>query len=370
MFFRANPWKANSQTHNGVLPMKLNSSIAKLFDTLDEAVIAAGNGKIIYANTSAENLFGGRLQDAKALDRFDPLLLDTPGDIVYGSVRRGNEFLPAAAVTLGALRIITVSFPPEDSASRDLSALCPHLNTQLGVSTAGLAVIKMKLQKLRVHAADENLARVSKSLHSLSRVVSNYSLLFGDKIHRNDQLLDLVTLLTDVAVTANYLLAGTGVELVCSPQVSDCLFTGDQQLIERMVLNLVSNSIKFSEHGGKITLNVYPWHDGSMIEVSDGGGASRPMFTRFKQGYDIKDPEAGVGLGLPVVQRIAAMYDGNVVASVTNTGTRMLVFLPSTPHPLSFNDYSTAISDTDPLEVFLTELADVLSYSSFMREDI
>ena len=111
MFFRANPWKANSQTHNGVLPMKLNSSIAKLFDTLDEAVIAAGNGKIIYANTSAENLFGGRLQDAKALDRFDPLLLDTPGDIVYGSVRRGNEFLPAAAVTLGALRIITVSFP-------------------------------------------------------------------------------------------------------------------------------------------------------------------------------------------------------------------------------------------------------------------
>ncbi len=115
------------------------------------------------------------------------------------------------------------------------------------------------------------------------------------------------------------------------------LVSSDQNIIHKVVVNLVSNAIKFTEPGGQVTLTVSLDQEEQRIslKVSDTGiGISTndiaSIFERFKQAdSSISRKYGGSGLGLSLVKEMAELLGGRItVSSLEGEGSVFEVLLP------------------------------------------
>lgn len=110
-------------------------------------------------------------------------------------------------------------------------------------------------------------------------------------------------------------------------------FEGDEELMSQVWLNLLNNSIKFSNDNGVISVAMHNTSDNVQIVVSDDGIGMNAderarIFDQFYQS-DTSLAKEGSGLGLTIVKRIVDMHHGGIeVKSEPGEGTRFIVSLP------------------------------------------
>ena len=111
---------------------------------------------------------------------------------------------------------------------------------------------------------------------------------------------------------------------------------GDERAVRQIVLNLLSNSIKFTPQGGEIWLKVgWTASGGQYISVKDtGSGIAEDeipiVLASFGQGSNsIKSAEQGAGLGLPIAKSLIDMHGGTfTLKSKLRIGTEVIVTFP------------------------------------------
>jgi two-component system, OmpR family, sensor histidine kinase MprB len=113
--------------------------------------------------------------------------------------------------------------------------------------------------------------------------------------------------------------------------------SGDATALERAVLNLLDNAVKYSPRGGVVRVGLHPVGDGTaMLEVADSGPgiaqADLPyVFERFYRATEDRG-RPGSGLGLSIVKQVAERHGGSVRAGrSTDGGTLLALQLPGTP---------------------------------------
>lgn len=109
----------------------------------------------------------------------------------------------------------------------------------------------------------------------------------------------------------------------------------DPEALRRILQNLVSNAVKFTEPGGSITLRAQAMDERVQIEVEDTGiGIDSEfvphLFDAFEQeSKGSKRTHEGSGLGLAVAQRLVTLMNGTIdVETAKGEGTRFFVRLP------------------------------------------
>jgi two-component system phosphate regulon sensor histidine kinase PhoR len=110
---------------------------------------------------------------------------------------------------------------------------------------------------------------------------------------------------------------------------------GDADGLERLVLNLLDNAIKYNQPGGQVTLRLAQADHAALLEVSDTGIGIPPeslprIFERFyRVDKGRSRDEGGTGLGLAIVKHVAQAHGGQVdVESRMGKGTTFRVRLP------------------------------------------
>ncbi len=112
------------------------------------------------------------------------------------------------------------------------------------------------------------------------------------------------------------------------------VFASDVRL-QQLILNLVSNSVRYTPRGGKITIRARREDDAVTVSVEDEGTGIEPeklphIFEEFYKG-DPDSPE-GTGLGLSICKRIVDMHHGEIWAESpvpeTGIGTRVTFTIP------------------------------------------
>ena len=113
------------------------------------------------------------------------------------------------------------------------------------------------------------------------------------------------------------------------------IILGDAPALERVVMNLMSNSIKFTPDGGRVTVTVRPSEGGAELLVSDTGigipeSDQEQLFTRFFRAAAANEQAIqGSGLGLSIVHALVVQHGGTVsVVSHPGEGTTVTVRLP------------------------------------------
>lgn len=119
--------------------------------------------------------------------------------------------------------------------------------------------------------------------------------------------------------------------------VSSASFVGDEDLIRRLLLNLVDNAVRHAPPGSAVSILMAEEDDAFTIAISDRGPGIPPsvqphIFERFYRGDPARTREPsyqGAGLGLALARWIARVHNGDVtLASSSEQGTTFTVRLP------------------------------------------
>src|ERR1043166_5479315 len=108
---------------------------------------------------------------------------------------------------------------------------------------------------------------------------------------------------------------------------------GDAELVERLLLIVLDNAIKYTAAGGNVRLDVSARDGQRAVIVTDTGvgiaAAELPrIFERFYRGDGARQRAEGAGLGLPIARWIADSHGARLLVASDTTGTRVQVDFP------------------------------------------
>ncbi len=142
--------------------------------------------------------------------------------------------------------------------------------------------------------------------------------------------------------------------LECSCACPDARLVADRTALRQVLLNLISNAVKFTPAGGSVRVHGAVTAEGAFrLAVSDTGiGIAEADLERVMQPFgQVRDPaittKGGTGLGLPIVKNIAEAHGGRLdIDSVPGRGTTVTMTLPAervhAPAPQAVSEPQTA----------------------------
>lgn len=262
---------------------------------------------------------------------------------------------------------------------RLLSEVLPNVSAQLRSTMANLFAAAGRIAPPDARDADpeldQNAAYLTMSCHRMLRLVGNLSAMSELKdapapaLHNDDivafcqELADNVELLFE--------LCGINFRFSCDCTRRTIAFNG--ALLERALLNLLSNAMKFTPRGGTVELRVACGERFVRIIVSDTGCGIPTdrldhLFDQYLETDRIDAYPHGLGLGLALAQRIAQRLGGTITAESTEgEGSAFTLSLPNARtdalalHEERF-DYAGGFDHA------LMELSDALPASAFTQK--
>ena len=156
---------------------------------------------------------------------------------------------------------------------------------------------------------------------------------------------DIASVIDEVSFNCSTLLEGKNLKLDFIKRTDQTIINGDKDKIAQVVLNLVSNAVKFSNQNEKITVTLEDAklqdtekENPSIIQLSvHDNGIDIPeneldtIFNRFVQSSQTKTKAGGTGLGLAIAKEIIDKHKGKIWAeSSLDKGTKFYFILPAT----------------------------------------
>jgi len=158
-----------------------------------------------------------------------------------------------------------------------------------------------------------------------------------------------------------------GIILTRTDEAKDVEMDYDPQMMEKVLVNLISNALKFTPGGGRIDVDVSSINEGKNIVISvkdSGKGIPREeipyIFDRFHQvdGTMTRNQE-GTGIGLSLVKEFVELHDGRIeVDSVVDKGSEFRVILPK----------ETALEKSEPKPELLADAKDAKDEDIYFYE--
>ena len=206
-----------------------------------------------------------------------------------------------------------------------------------------LTLIMGPVQEMRARAADgdgdfrEDLDVVYRNGLRLGKLVNallDFSRIEAGRSQARYEQVDLATLTADLASSfrAAFQRAGLAFEVDCRPLDEPAYV--DREMWEKVVLNLLSNALKYT-FAGAVRVTLHQAGGQAVLRVSDTGVGIPPqemprLFERFHRGTASRArSNEGSGIGLALVKELIALHGGRITAdSEPGTGTTFTVRIP------------------------------------------
>jgi heavy metal sensor kinase len=177
-----------------------------------------------------------------------------------------------------------------------------------------------------LHEEAQRLARVVEDLFTLTRADAGEYRLAQNDFYLDELVADCVRATRALAQAKNItLVAATAEEMPVR---------GDEDLLRRMILNLLDNAIKYTPAGGSISVACDSARDGYELSVTDSGpGIPVDMQSRIFERFfraDRARSRTGAGLGLSIARWIAEAHLGRIeLVRSDATGSKFSVRIPA-----------------------------------------
>jgi PAS domain S-box-containing protein len=155
------------------------------------------------------------------------------------------------------------------------------------------------------------------------------------KLTIKKQAVDVAMVLADAAASCISLAQAKGQRLVNEPE-QGLWVEGDPPRLRQVFWNIISNAVKFTPAGGRVTVRARRQDSQVLVFVEDTGPGIRPefyphLFDLFRQEEDsFTRQHRGLGLGLAIAKRLLELHGGLVTVDppVPGRGARLTVSLP------------------------------------------
>ncbi|HEY5587182.1 MAG TPA: HAMP domain-containing sensor histidine kinase [Ruminiclostridium sp.] len=185
---------------------------------------------------------------------------------------------------------------------------------------------------------DKKLEIIKKNSYRLLRIINNLidvskiTTSFYDINMTNNNIVNIVE---DISLSVIGYLKEREINILFDTSIEERIIACDVDIIERIMLNLLSNSVKFTNPGGSIFIKMYEDGENVIISVKDTGIGIEPedhkmIFEHFKQvDSSINRKSEGSGIGLYLAKLLVEMHKGSIdVKSELGVGTEFVITLP------------------------------------------
>jgi two-component system, cell cycle sensor histidine kinase PleC len=180
-----------------------------------------------------------------------------------------------------------------------------------------------------IHNSGVHLLNLINEILDLSRIEAG-------RYELNEEAVSLVNVVADCHHLLKLRASSRGITIHEVFEIAMPKIWGDERAIRQIVLNLLSNSIKFTPRGGEIWLKAgWTASGGQYLSVKDTGSGIPDdeipiVLASFGQGSNsIKSAEQGAGLGLPIAKSLIDMHGGTfTLKSKVRIGTEVIITFP------------------------------------------
>jgi PAS domain S-box-containing protein len=169
------------------------------------------------------------------------------------------------------------------------------------------------------------LLRLVNNIMALTRLESNF---YKPKI----DFYNIVNIIEDTVIEFNKYVENKNIQIIFDTEIEERVMEVDPEDIEKIILNLLSNSMKSIGEHGNIYVNIYDKGNYIQINVSDDGcGIKKEKLELIFETYSnvFQEGMSGANMGLPLVKSLVELYKGTVyIKTVKNKGTEIIIDLP------------------------------------------
>lgn len=222
------------------------------------------------------------------------------------------------------------------------STISHELKTPINIIYSSLQLLEKLYKDSQFTFNTESFPNYSKIMkqncHRLIRLINN--VIDMNKIEvgflslhlKNDNIIKVIE---DITLSVVEYAKLKNINVIFDTEIEEKITAFDEEKIERIILNLLSNSIKFTELGGQIDVAMYDKKDYILISVKDNGvGIPQDMlekiFNTFTQvDTSFRRQAEGSGIGLSLVKSFIEMHEGEITArSQLGIGSEFIIKLP------------------------------------------
>lgn len=332
--------------------------------------------RIVKVNQAAEGYFL-----APGME-IEPLLLtgkdeyrEFTGGCLYLTLSLSGRSLGASVTRMDGVDVFVIEQDADNKELRSMALAARELRDPLAnvMSTADNLFPLSALQD-DPHTRDQ-VARLNRGLFQMLRVVGNMSDANRYTASSRQETVAITSELEEIFEKAQSLIAHTGSRLTYESLHEPIYCLADKEQLERAVLNILSNAIKFTPKDGTIEASLT--RRGRMLRLSvqdSGAGIAETVranvFHRYLRQLTIEDSRFGIGLGMVLIRSAAAHHGGAVlIDQPEGKGTRITMTMAIRQNqdailrsPIIRVDYAGGYDHA------LLELADSLPASVYEKE--
>ena len=313
-----------------------NKSLKSIINKKITSVINIDEGKFNNLNYSeGKRILRGSISNEGDLKYFDIELIDssTSSDEIILIL---NDV--TSKVKVDSMKEAIQNKMLEENLKRDfLSNISHDLKTSINVIYSSTQLEECLLKNNNIDGLKKYNTISKQNCISLIRLANNLidtSRIESDYISANLKVKNIVEIIENIIATLVDYAHNNNVDLIFDTNEEEVYVELDEDFMQRIIVNLISNSIKFCNYNGMIKINVRAYYKKVLVSVQDNGIGMeeefiKDIFNRYSMG---KNNEAksnkGTGIGMFVVKRLMEIQNGNVfVNSKIGEGTRFdLVF--------------------------------------------
>ena len=335
------------------------NKVETILQNMTDGILAFNlSGRLIHINPEAKRLIGRNFYDDL---QFDTFFKEVGADISMGNIIYIKETNKIERETVIGGKVIRFTFAPFnlenkisgiivmvhditnqqklENARREFVANVSHeLRTPLTtVKSYAETLMDMPIDDkdtqnrflATIAAEADRMTRIVKDLLTLSRLdEGQYQVKPFERVNLSELVSDIVEKMFFAAKEKHQ-------EMSLSAKKTPIYVMTDRDKLEQVIINIVSNAVKYTHENGKIEISIEKVYKDAYIKVRDNGiGIPKEnlprIFERFYRVDNARSRETGgTGLGLAIAKQIMNQLGGNITISSTyGEGTDVIISVP------------------------------------------
>ena len=226
--------------------------------------------------------------------------------------------------------------------SEFLSRMSHELRTPLNAILGFGQLLERQKPTTQQRARVEHIMSAGRHLLNLINEVLDISRIEAGHLQLSVEPVSITEVLDEALSLMRPLAADRSMKLYIDGKIeTDLHLLADRQRLKQVLLNLLTNAVKYTPVGGRVTVSVEPSDSTKtrLIVTDTGAGIAKEKLARLFTPFDRLDVEQsgveGTGLGLALCQRLMHAMGGDIgVKSIIGEGTAFWIDLPAVESPL------------------------------------
>ncbi|AMN36483.1 sensor histidine kinase [Clostridium perfringens] len=203
--------------------------------------------------------------------------------------------------------------------------ICHELRTPINVISSALQLNNLNIENKNLNSIERNNLVIKQNCLRLIRTINNFidaNKISEGQIETNIMVLNIVEVVENILDASAEYINKKKINFIFDPDFEEIFIAIDSEFLERIILNLLSNSVKYGRRNGNIYMKIYFEGKDLVIMIENDGIAisydeQKYIFDKFtKSNKALNRTQEGSGLGLYISKSLMKMQGGDLKVEI------------------------------------------------------